>query len=57
MHTYTMGVSSTFEIVYLHFDLVSWLLALEITEPVSKPVTQMAAERIKIHLISVQQKR
>ena len=40
-----------------HFDLVSWLLALEPTELVSKPVTQMAVELINIHLISVQQKR
>ena len=27
-----------------HFDLVSWLLALEATELVSEPVTQMAVE-------------
>ena len=44
-------------LVHSHFDLVSWLLALEATEPVSEPVTQMAVELIKIHLNSVQQKR
>ena len=38
-----------------HFDLVSSLLALEATEPVSEPVTQMALELINNHLISVQQ--
>ena len=43
--------------VHLHFDLVSSLLALEATEPVSEPVTQMAIELINIHLISGQQKR
>jgi hypothetical protein len=36
---------------------VSWLLALDQTEPVADPVTQMAVELINIHLISVQQKR
>ena len=54
-------VSSTFQIVHSHFDLVSWLLALEATEPVSepisKPVTPMAVELINNHLSSVQQKR
>ena len=54
-------VSSTFKIVQIlvhsHFDLVFWLLALEATEPVSEPVTQMAVELINIHLISAQQKR
>ena len=44
-------------LVHSHFDLVSWLLALEATEPVSELVTQMAVELINIHLISVQQKR
>ena len=44
-------------LVHSHFDLVSWLLALEATEPVSEQVTQMAVELINIHLISVQQKR
>ena len=54
-------VSSTLYIVQIlvhsHFDLVSWLLALEATEPVSEPVTQMAVELINNHLISIQQKR
>ena len=40
-------------LVHSHFDLVSWLLALEATEPVSELVTQMAVELINIHLISV----
>ena len=54
----TQGVvSSTLLIVYSHFDLTSWLLALEATEPVSEPVTQMAVELINIQIISVQQKR
>ena len=44
-------------LVHSHFDLVSWLLALEAAEPVSEPVTQMAVELINIHLILVQQKR
>ena len=39
------------------FDLVSSLLALEATEPVSEPVTHMALELTNNHLISVQQKR
>ena len=51
-------VSSTFKIVQIlvhsHFDLVSWFLALEATEPVSELVTQMAVELINIYLISVQ---
>ena len=54
-------VSSTFQIAQIlvqsHFELVSSVLALEATEPVSEPVTQMAGELINIHLISVQQKR
>ena len=37
--------------------LVCSVLALEATEPVSEPVTQMAVELINNHLISVQQKR
>ena len=37
-----------------HFELVSSVLALEATEPVSEPVTQMAFELINNHLISVQ---
>ena len=39
------------------FELVSSDLALEATELVSEPVTQMAVEMINNHLISVQQKR
>ena len=31
--------SSNQILVRSHFDLVSWLLALEATEPVSEPVT------------------
>ena len=54
-------VSSTFEIVQIlvqsHFELVSSVIALEGTAPVSEPVTQMAVELINNHLISVQQKR
>ena len=41
-------------LVHSLFDLVSWLLALEATEPVSEPVTQMTVELTKIHLISVE---
>ena len=54
-------VSSTLWIVqilvHLNFDMISWLLALEATELISEPVTQMAPELINNHLISVQQKR
>ena len=54
-------VSSTFQIVQIlvqsYFELVSSILALEATEPVSEPVTQMAVELINNHIISVQQKR
>ena len=54
-------VSSTFYIVQIlvqsHYELVSYVLALEATEPVSEPVTQMTVEVINNHLISVQQKR
>ena len=54
-------VSSTFQkaqiLVQSHFELVSSVLALEATEPVSEPVTHMAVELINNHLISVQQKR
>ena len=54
-------VSSKFYIAQIlvqsHFELVSSVLALEVTEPVSEPVTQMAVELINNHLISVQQKR
>ena len=38
-------------------NLVSWLLPLEATEPVSEPLLEMAVELINIHLISVQWKR
>ena len=41
----------------LHFELVSSVVALEATEPVSEPGFQMAVELINNHLISVQQKR
>ena len=54
-------VSSTFQIVRIlvhsHFELVSWLLALEATEETSEPVTQMALALINDHLLKVQQKR
>ena len=43
-------------LVHSRFDLVSLPVALEATELVSEPVTQMAVELINIHLISVQQK-
>ena len=58
---FTMGFSSTFQIVQIlvhsNFDLVSSVLAVEATEPISEPVTQMALEPINNHLILVQQKR
>ena len=41
-------------LVQSHFELVILVLALEETEPVSEPVTQMAVELINNHLISVQ---
>ena len=41
----------------LHCELVSSLLALDATELVSQPLTQMVVEMINIHVISVQQKR
>jgi hypothetical protein len=44
-------------LLHSHFDLVSSILALEATEPVSELVTQTVVELINIHLISVQQKR
>ena len=44
-------------LVQSYFELVSSAIALEATEPVSEPVTQMAVELINNHLISVQQKR
>ena len=61
IHRILWLVSSTFQIVQIlahsHFELVSSLPALDATEPVSQPVTQMAVELINIHLISVKQKR
>ena len=42
---------------HFHFDLISSLLVLEETDPVYQTLIQMAVELIKIHLISVQQKR
>ena len=44
-------------LVQSHFELVSSVLALEATELVSEPVTQMTVELINNHLISVQQER
>ena len=41
----------------LHCEIVSSLLALDATELVSQPLTQMVVEMINIHVISVQQKR
>ena len=41
----------------IHCELVSSLLALDATEPVSQPLTQMAVELINIYLISVKQKK
>ena len=43
--------------VQSHFELVSSIIALEATELVSEPITQMAVEMISNHLISVLQKR
>ena len=40
-------------LVQSHFELVILVLGLEATEPVSKPVTQMALELINNYLISV----
>ena len=54
-------VSSTFKIAQIlvqsHFEPVSSVLALEATEPVFEPLTQMAVEMRNNHLISVEQKR
>ena len=44
-------------LVQSHFELVSSVLALEPTEPVSEPATQMADELINNHVLSVQKKR
>ena len=41
-------------VFHLHFELVSWLLVLEATEPISEPVTQIVVELIYIHFISFQ---
>ena len=41
-------------LVQSNSELVSSVLALEATEPVSEPVTQIAVELINNHLISVQ---
>ena len=41
----------------LQCELVSSLLALDATELVSQPLTQMVVEMINIHVISVLQKR
>ena len=41
-------------LVQSHFELVGSVLALDATEPVSEPVTQMAVELINNHLISIQ---
>ena len=51
-----MIVSSTI-LVQSRFELVSSVPALETTEPVSEPVTQMAVELMNNRLISLQQKR
>ena len=52
-------VSSEFKIIEIqvdsHFDLVSWLLALEATELISELVTQMAVELTNNFIISVLQ--
>ena len=40
-------------LVQSHLEIVSLVLVLEATEPVSKPVTQMALELINNYLISV----
>ena len=50
----THGVVSSIFRVQSHFELVSLVLALEATEPVSEMVTQMSVELINNHLISVQ---
>ena len=43
-------------LVNSHFELISSILALDSTEPVSQPVTIMAVEMTNIHLILLQQK-
>ena len=49
-------LDSSDSLVHAHFGLVSSFLALDATEPLSQPVTQMAVEVINNNLISVQQK-
>ena len=44
-------------LVQSHFELVSSIQALEATEPVSEPVTQMAVELINNHLIELLNKQ
>ena len=44
-------------LVHSHFDLVSCILALEATKPVSEMVTQMTVELINIRIISGQQNK
>ena len=44
-------------LVQSHFELVSSVLALEATKPVSELVIQMVVELINNHVISIQQKR
>ena len=54
--TFICGFSRQ-NICSVHCKLVSSLLALDATELVSQPLTQMVVEMINIHVISVQQKR
>ena len=49
-----MSMSVVQILVQSHFELVSSVIALEATEPVSELVTQMAVELINNRLISVQ---
>ena len=51
--TFSLSISQ----FQLHCELVSSLLALDATELVFQPLTQMVVEMINIHVISVQQKR
>ena len=44
-------------LVHSHSKLLSSLLALDATELVSQPLTQMVVQMINIHVISGQQKR
>ena len=36
-------------VFHLHFELVSWLLVLEASNPISEPVTQIVVELIYTH--------